>query len=82
MNIKWRPLTGPYQSGQEAYVGKIILGHVNYDSLRSRDDPKKYEATSTLPQIKINPSHFLTSEEAKAKVEYAIKFWFKHINDN
>lgn len=50
--------------------------------MRSRNDAKKYAATSRLPGIKPLLGHFETMEESKSMGEKAPLFWMRELAPN
>lgn len=54
---------------------------VHYDSMRSKDDHNVYKVTCGLPGIKPTLGNFEKQEEAKAKLESAVKHWFSKLNE-
>lgn len=77
--MEWKNDTRKYASGKLLCLGKWVVGGAHYDSCRSKDDPKKYDATCELPGIKKLLGHFVSSEEAQAAVERAVKHWLSKL---
>ena len=75
--IKWSPGQSPVN--HIARVGKWEVGHSNWRVLKSQADQRKYVARVTLPGLKEVQGYYENSDEAKAKVETAIRHWFNHI---
>jgi hypothetical protein len=73
--MKWEQDTRQYSSGKILLLGKWKVGTVYYDSCRSKDDPKKYEATCYLPGIKNSLGHYDEEDKAKVIVEEAVNHW-------
>jgi hypothetical protein len=49
--------------------------------MRSKDDHNVYKVTCGLPGIKPTLGNFEKQEEAKAKLESAVKHWFSKLNE-
>jgi len=77
--IKWETNTRKYGSGEWARVGKWVVGAYYWDAGRSTRDDKAYRATCYLPGIKDDLGNYETVEQAKARVQSAIKHWFQAI---
>ncbi len=79
VKIEWKNKanSGGFQTS-EVFLGKFCVGSVFRDSLVSRDDAKKSKTEMRLPGIKSTLGHFETHEEAKGKVEAAIKYWLSN----
>lgn len=75
--FKWEKQTGRHQLGEWLSVGKIVVGSAFYSGTKSRDDPRKYAVSITLPGIKNPEQHYETLDEAKARLERAVATWFK-----
>lgn len=75
MATEWKKNTGDFELGETFFLGKWKVGSVYYDSLRTRGDPLAYKATCSLPGIKAHLGTFETTEQAKAKVEFAVNYW-------
>jgi hypothetical protein len=73
--MKWEQDTRPYSSGVILFLGKWKVGGAYYNSCRSKDDPNKYEAKCYLPGIKDTLDYYTTEDEAKKRVEEAVKHW-------
>ncbi len=73
--IVWKTSTGRYSSGKHAYLGRVLVAYVFYNSCRVRDDPKVYKASFELPSI--SPQSFETEAEAIQYAENKIAAWFK-----
>ena len=78
LSIKWEPNARPYAGGDVAKAGKWEVGSVHEDRLRPVGTRLMYEAGCRLPGIKARLGRFPTEEEARARVERAVTFWFKH----
>lgn len=76
MEMKWDRQTGQYQHGEWLRVGKVIVGSVFYSGTRGRDDPRKYAVNIMLPGIKPPTDHYVTIDEAKARLEHMVATWF------
>lgn len=75
--LTWVKDEGKYSAGGEiALVGKWRIGSAGYNGAGSRDNPLKYLANVDLPGVKPTFGPYMTQEEAKAKVEEVIKYWF------
>ena len=79
--VAWQKSEGRYVSGHDAMVGKWRVGQVEYDSCRSRDEDKMYRATCLLPGIKSSLGHHKDESAAKAKVEFAVAYWFEGLGN-
>lgn len=77
--MQWKRDNAKYSSGALLMLGAWDVGGAYYDSGRSRDDPLKYAAACRLPGIKGHLGHYATADEAKAKVEYAVKYWIRKL---
>jgi hypothetical protein len=64
------------------YLGKWRVGGFHYDSCRSREDPKKWEATCKLPGLKQSQGHFAEEKEAREAAEKAVKHWLSGLPSN
>jgi hypothetical protein len=73
--IKWERKTGQYACSEVLYAGQWDVGKVNYDSATSIRDKNKYVAYCKLPGIKETLGHFETEQEAKTRLESAVKHW-------
>lgn len=76
--IVWKEKTQQYANGKNAYVGKIIIGSCNWNSI-DRNTDLKYVASFDLPQLPIKNNKFKTEQEAMNMVEKHFKVWFKEI---
>ena len=56
--VKWETNVRKYSSGENAKLGKFIVGEVFYDSATSKSDDKKYAATCFLPGIRKNLGNY------------------------
>ena len=70
INIKW--------AGDNCQVGLWIVGGVFYDAWQPKGSPK-YKAVCKLPGVVFSLEHRRnkTQEEAKKKVEHAVRDWFR-----
>ena len=71
IEVTWVKNNSIYENGELCKVGKY-----NYNSLRSRDDPKAYRATCRLPGVKENLGDYETENAAKNRVDNAVRYWF------
>ena len=76
MIMEWKKATGPFASGHALHVGKWIVGGVHYDSGKPRDSLLHYKATCRLPGVRADLGNFETEEQARAKVERSVMYWF------
>lgn len=60
----------------DLWLGKIIIGSVWCNSMRSKDSPVDYCASCVLPGVGIR-GKFPSMEKAKEAVEYTVAKWFK-----
>lgn len=74
--IIWKVSTEQFACGNNAYLGKWIVGSVFYDGVSSKSTKEKYKATCRLPGLKSNMGNFKTQDAAKAKVQQGVDFWF------
>jgi hypothetical protein len=81
--LTWQKSTAhQYTAGAEhLYLGRWRVGGTFYNACRDKDDQNVWGAACRLPGLKDVLWHFVTREEAKAKVEKAVKHWMKHTND-
>lgn len=73
--MKWEKDTREYTAGSILLLGKWNVGSAYYNSCRTKDDPLKYAATCSLPGIKKVLDYYATEQEAKDRVEVAVKYW-------
>lgn len=74
MNIEWVKLPDNHDV---LFLGKWRVGGVYYSGMVSKGDLNKYKAYCTLPGIKEVIGHYATVEEAKSRLERAVKHWIK-----
>ena len=79
--MRWERDTSKYACGEILFLGKWQVGGFHYDSSRSKDDEKKWKATSRLPGIKENLGHFVKDEQAREAAEKAVKHWLAGLPD-
>jgi hypothetical protein len=80
LKIRWVQQKLQFQSGKDAYVGKVKIGCVVYDSLTSREQKEKYAAICKLPGIKADLGHFFTEDKAQKKLEAVWLHWVGMLN--
>jgi hypothetical protein len=73
--MKWVIDDAVYSNGKKLFLGKWHVGGVHWNSCRSKDDPKKYVASCSLPGIKTTLDYYENEEEAKARVEKVVHYW-------
>ena len=76
IEVTWVEDEAGYGYGKMCKVGKWVVGGYHHNSLRSRDDPKVYQATCRLPGVKNNLGDFETENAAKNRVDNAVRYWF------
>ena len=80
LNFKWKGNKGQFQTGESLYLGKIRVGAYNWNSSRSRSNPRDatltYSGSSILPQLD-RTVYGQTPEEIKGKIERQVIVWFK-----
>jgi hypothetical protein len=80
--LTWKKSTADFSGGAEhLYLGRWRVGGTFYNSCRGKENKNVWGAACRLPGIKDVLGHFVTAEEAKAKVEKAVGIWMKGIND-
>lgn len=77
MDITWERTAGQYNYGDTCYAGKVPVGSVYQPSV-SRGQTPPWRAGIKLPGItlKEGATDFATKDEAKARVERAVRTWF------
>lgn len=80
--MEWKKNTQRYACGEFLMLGRWNVGSVDYDSTKSRNDPKKWAATCRLPGIKDLLGHYETSDVAKERVENAVRHWLSQLPQN
>lgn len=79
LNFNWKRKTGMYQNGESLYLGRIIVGTYDWNSLRPKTEPKDktkdYQGHSILPQ-RDKRVYGSTIEEVRKNVEYQVTIWF------
>jgi hypothetical protein len=75
MKFDWVEDLRPFHNGEVLKVGRWIVGCVEYRS-RSKTDIGNMAAITMLPGLKELLTYCVTSEQAKERVESAVKFWF------
>lgn len=79
--LEWRLASGRHALGHECWAGRIKVGSAGW-GMASRGDPLVWQAHTTLPGISLKePTRFATVEEAKARVERAVAYWFAAASD-
>jgi len=82
LKIEWKAKTGKYETGDNAFVGKILIGSIGYDGARPRGSVEMFAASFRLPGIKGSLGHFKDDKAAKEKVEFAFRHWLKMLTDD
>ncbi len=83
MAITWKKDTRQFYSGDACYLGKWLVGSVNWVCGNKNDpEPKNYGAFCLLPGIKTELGKYTTAEEAKQKVEIAVTYWQSKVNES
>lgn len=79
LNFKWKPQTGKYQCGVDCYLGRVKVGSAEYAMTSEIDKPPKYRACITLPgmRMKADTVFHLTVQDAKDRVERAVRTWLE-----
>lgn len=74
--IRWEPQSGQYTGGgMDCRAGKVVVGRANR-AIVSKGDPLVWRPEVLLPGIRLKGVvNFATIEEAKARVESAVKMW-------
>ena len=75
--MKWEICHRQYESGSRLFLGKWEVGTTHYDSCWTKNDPFAYIAACNLPRIKSRLDNYKTEEEAKKRVERAVKYWIE-----
>ena len=75
--VTWHKQTGRYQGGEDAKVGKWVVGAVIDSVSATRYDRDKYHAILFLPGIKNNRGLYPDMAAARQRVEDAVAYWFK-----
>ena len=77
MKIRWVEKTGMYASGESLLLGKYAVGswHIGITASVSGN---RYRATCALPGLKGDQGAFATPEEAKSRVERAVRLWLSN----
>lgn len=78
--MKWVRNETKFISGDRLFVGKWNVGGIHYNSLRAKNDPKKWKATCRLPGIKQNLGDYESEEEAKTELIKVVDHWFDNID--
>lgn len=73
--MEWTNDIRKFSSGKILLLGKWNVASVFYDGCRSKDDPKAYRVTCSLPGIKTDLGNFENESEAMIKVEEAVRYW-------
>jgi hypothetical protein len=76
--LTWKPRKGQYQTGENAFLGRVAVGAWFYTiHHRGANDPLRYRWEMGLPGFKREYSSGLvaTQEEAKAALEAAVRRW-------
>jgi len=81
LTIAWKRKTGHYTNGTTAYLNKIAVGSVNWDTVSSNRE-LRYKVTCTLPQANRADTNFETQEQGKAKLQSIIESWFNEALSN
>lgn len=76
LRIEWRANTGKYQSGESAYLGKVVVGGISWSSYYDQTSDETYNAAVLLPGIVIQDKNY-TYERGKEIVEHAVNKWFQ-----
>ncbi|MDO6966965.1 hypothetical protein [Rhizobium alvei] len=74
----WKRNTAQYSTGEILYIGKIAVGGW-FNPTVSKGDPTLYRARIDLPSLTMSRAtiDFDNHEKARARVEAAVKTWFK-----
>ena len=68
----------PVWDGDEYKIGKWTVGKIFWTAFISKGDTRKYQANCLLPGIKSDLGKYEKPEEAKSRVEQAVKHWRIH----
>lgn len=81
--ITWKENNGRYTSGSKGLLGNLAVFFVEYDSLRTKDDPNKYKLSWTLPfkyeykDKMVSAISFKDEIEAKQFAQCILNKWFE-----
>ena len=75
--VTWHKRTKMYQSGEDAKVGKWVVGAAIHSASATRDDPNTLQATLLLPGIQNDLGRFPDMAAARQHVEDVVAYWFK-----
>lgn len=81
MKGEWTPKTGRLENGENYRIGRIIVGEVSWSATRSKDAPKKWGIHIALPCIKSPTDRYTNIDDAKARVERAVRTWFSWLEE-
>jgi hypothetical protein len=76
--MEWKKGISQYLSGETLYLGPWVVGYVEYNGLRPKDDMLRYVAECKLPGV-TGRTGFSTAAEAKTDVESAVKRWLSRL---
>lgn len=74
---RWERDPGQYAIGSVLMLGRWMIGRADDDGMVERGDPKRWKASCYLPGIKRDLGRFATGEEARERVEKAVKVWMR-----
>ncbi len=75
--MEWKNDTKRYSAGEILYLGHWPVGGAHHDTTVPRGTKAKIRASCSLPGLKDCQGYFETLEEAKARVEKAVRHWIK-----
>lgn len=80
LNFIWKRKEGMYQSGDNLYVNKILVGYYEYNGTRSRDAIDRepdWKGSINLPSLSDKASRQLDNDldKLRAKMEWVVTNW-------
>lgn len=76
--LEWANDERSFSAGHVLRAGKFIVASAGWSKLRKDDPP--YVACCRLPGMKDTVGRFDTLDEAKAKAERAVRYWFEKVS--
>lgn len=80
MKGEWKVTSKRYGSTKDYIIGRVKVGSVWYNALRSKTDIGNYYAyNANLPDLRNPEGTTETEEEAQKKVEKLVDLWFESL---